>query len=66
VLVFFHGGGLINGSGDQTTVPCSARKNGIVVVSFNYRLDVFGFLGHPPFWSKVRAASSSSARTSGG
>jgi para-nitrobenzyl esterase len=47
VLVFIHGGGLVNGSGDQHDGALMARTNGIVVVSFNYRLGVFGFLAHP-------------------
>jgi para-nitrobenzyl esterase len=47
VLVFIHGGGLINGSGDQHDGALMARSNGIVVVSLNYRLGVFGFLAHP-------------------
>ena len=47
VLVFIHGGGLVNGSGDQHDGALLARSNGIVVVSFNYRLGVFGFLALP-------------------
>jgi para-nitrobenzyl esterase len=47
VLVFIHGGGLVNGSGDQHDGALMARTNGIVVVSLNYRLGVFGFLAHP-------------------
>ncbi len=47
VLVFIHGGGLLNGSGDQHDGALMARTNGIVVVSLNYRLGVFGFLAHP-------------------
>jgi hypothetical protein len=39
------------------------RHRGRVVQLLAGRL---GFLGHPPFWSKLRVASSSSARTSGG
>src|SRR3954447_5785619 len=47
VLVFIHGGGLVNGSGDQHDGALLARSNGIVVVSLNYRLGVFGFLALP-------------------
>jgi para-nitrobenzyl esterase len=47
VLVFIHGGGLFNGSGDQHDGALLARSNGIVVVSFIYRLGVFGFLALP-------------------
>ena len=47
VLVLIHGGGLVNGAGDQHDGALLARTNGIVVVSFNYRLGVFGFLALP-------------------
>ncbi len=48
VMVWIHGGGLTGGSG---TVPLydgedMARK-GVVYVTINYRLGVFGFLAHP-------------------
>jgi carboxylesterase type B len=47
VLLWIHGGGLINGSGDQHDGALLARTNRIVVVSINYRLGVFGFLALP-------------------
>jgi carboxylesterase type B len=47
VLFWIHGGGLVNGSGDQHDGALLARTNGIVVVSINYRLGVFGFLAAP-------------------
>jgi para-nitrobenzyl esterase len=48
VLVWIHGGGFAQGSG---TTPSQggqglARK-GVIVVTFNYRLGVFGLLAHP-------------------
>lgn len=48
VLVFIHGGALTEGSGaiDTYNGEKLARK-GIVVVTINYRLGVFGFLAHP-------------------
>jgi para-nitrobenzyl esterase len=48
VLVYFHGGGFGAGSGDEPRYDGEnfARK-GIVVVTVNYRLGVFGFLAHP-------------------
>jgi para-nitrobenzyl esterase len=48
VLVYFHGGGFVAGSGDEPRYDGTnfARK-GIVVVTVNYRLGVFGFLAHP-------------------
>src|SRR5689334_1251366 len=44
VHVFIHGGGLVNGSGAQNDESQLVRETGVVGVSFNYRLGVFGFL----------------------
>ncbi|TFV93054.1 carboxylesterase family protein [Algoriphagus kandeliae] len=48
VMVWIHGGGFSAGSG---TVPLydgeALAKKGIVVVTINYRLGIFGFLAHP-------------------
>jgi len=48
VMVWIYGGALDNGSG---SVPLYAgdtlAKHGVIVVTFNYRLGVFGFLAHP-------------------
>lgn len=48
VIVWIHGGAFINGSG---TVPLYNGENiaqkGVVFVTINYRLGVFGFLAHP-------------------
>jgi para-nitrobenzyl esterase len=48
VIVWIHGGGFINGSG---AVPIydgvSMAKKGIVFVTINYRLGIFGFFSHP-------------------
>ena len=48
VMVWIHGGGFSGGSG---TVPLydgeELAKKGIVVVTINYRLGIFGFLAHP-------------------
>jgi para-nitrobenzyl esterase len=48
VLVYFHGGGFGAGSGDEPRYDGEnfARK-GVIVVTVNYRLGVFGFLAHP-------------------
>lgn len=48
VMVWIHGGGLRVGSAAEPLYDGEeiARK-GVVVVTFNYRLDVFGFLAHP-------------------
>jgi len=48
VMVWFHGGGFIAGASSEPRQDGEnlARK-GVVVVSMNYRLGVFGFLAHP-------------------
>jgi carboxylesterase type B len=47
VLVFIHGGGLNNGSSTQHDMAKIVRETGVVGVTMNYRLGVFGFLGLP-------------------
>lgn len=47
VYVFIHGGGLVNGSSNQASGDKIVRETNAVVVSMNYRLGVFGFLGLP-------------------
>jgi para-nitrobenzyl esterase len=47
VYVFIHGGGLLNGSSNQADMAEIVRRTGVVGVSFNYRLGVFGFLSVP-------------------
>ncbi len=42
-----HGGGLVNGGGDQHDGSLIVGTDHIVVVSVNYRLGVFGFLSVP-------------------
>jgi para-nitrobenzyl esterase len=48
VLVWIHGGGNVEGS---AAIPIydgeQLARRGVVVVSINYRLGVFGFLAHP-------------------
>src|SRR6266850_2804672 len=48
VLVYFYGGGFVAGDGSEARyqVESMARK-GIVALTVNYRLGVFGFLAHP-------------------
>jgi len=58
VLVMIHGGGLVNGSGDQHDGALLARTNGMAVVSFNYRLGVFGFLALPALSAEAADHSS--------
>ena len=48
VMVWIYGGGLDNGSGAEPLYAGDAlAKRGVIVVTFNYRLGVFGFLAHP-------------------
>jgi para-nitrobenzyl esterase len=48
VLVYFFGGGLIAGDGSEYRYDGeSMPAKGIVSVTINYRLTVFGFLAHP-------------------
>ncbi|MFJ4775945.1 carboxylesterase/lipase family protein [Streptomyces sp. NPDC088762] len=47
VMVWFHGGGFVNGSGDQYRPERPAAGGDAVVVTVNYRLGVFGLFGHP-------------------
>lgn len=48
VYVFIHGGSFIHGDGSQPAYDGeSMAEQGIVYVSINYRLGVFGFMSHP-------------------
>ena len=51
VMVWIHGGGLMSGSGDSLLYSGDllAGRHDVVVVTFNYRLGVFGFLAHEEF-----------------
>ncbi len=48
VLVYFFGGGFVAGDGSEPRYDGeSMAKKGIVVVTVNYRLNIFGFFAHP-------------------
>lgn len=48
VLVYFYGGGFIAGDGSEPRYDGeSMATKGIVAVTVNYRLGIFGFLAHP-------------------
>lgn len=47
VFFWIHGGGLVNGSSNQHDAALIVRNTGVVVVTINYRLGVFGYLAHP-------------------
>jgi len=48
VLVWIYGGGFVNGGSSPPTYSgAELAKQGVVVVSFNYRIGRFGFFAHP-------------------
>ncbi len=48
VFVWIHGGALVSGASSQAIYDGAAlARQGIVVVSINYRLGVLGYLAHP-------------------
>ena len=48
VMVWIHGGGFVAGSSSEPRQDAgNLSKKGVIVVSFNYRLGVFGFLALP-------------------
>ncbi len=48
VLVYFYGGGFIAGDGSEYRYDGeSMARRGIVAVTVNYRLGIFGFMAHP-------------------
>ncbi len=59
VFVWVHGGGNVEGSGEWPPLGATLAKRGIVVVSLNYRLGVFGF------FSSAALNAESSHRVSG-
>jgi len=49
VMVWIHGGGFSQGSGNLPQLNGTAiPRQGVVLVTINYRLAMFGFLAHPP------------------
>jgi para-nitrobenzyl esterase len=48
VIIWIHGGGFYGGSGAQPLYDGSRlARRGVVVVTINYRLGIFGFFAHP-------------------
>jgi para-nitrobenzyl esterase len=47
VLVWIHGGGNVEGSAEWPPLGETLARQGVVVVSINYRLGVFGYFAHP-------------------
>lgn len=47
VMVWIHGGGLFDGASNPYDGSKLARQGNVIVVTINYRLNVFGFLAAP-------------------
>ena len=48
VLVYFYGGGYVAGDGSEPRYDgASMARKGVVTVTVNYRLHIFGFFAHP-------------------
>ena len=59
VMVWIHGGSNLNGAGSQPEYDGSnLASKGVVVVTINYRLDIFGFLAHPELTKESGTKSS--------
>ncbi len=59
VMVWIHGGGHQMGSGSFPMYNTNALpKRGVVLVTLNYRLGIFGFLAHPELSAKSRSGAS--------
>tara|TARA_B100001123_G_scaffold331033_2_gene373180 strand:- start:659 stop:2245 length:1587 start_codon:yes stop_codon:yes gene_type:complete len=59
VMLWFHGGGHNSGAGNPKIFDgTSLSKNGVIVVTINYRLGPFGFLAHPAFTAESAHDSS--------
>ncbi len=59
VLVFIHGGAFTGGSGSVPAYDGSTlAKKGLVVVTINYRLGIFGFLAHPELTAEAADSAS--------
>jgi para-nitrobenzyl esterase len=48
VMVWIHGGALVTGESNDYD-PTAMVKDGVIVVTINYRLGALGFLAHPAF-----------------
>lgn len=56
VMVWIHGGALVVGQSDDYD-PTEMVKEGVVVVTINYRLGVLGYLAHPALSAEQGGAS---------
>jgi para-nitrobenzyl esterase len=59
VIVWIYGGGFVNGGSSPPTYSgAPLARQGVMVVSFNYRLGRFGFFAHPQLTREAQAADS--------
>jgi len=59
VLVYFYGGGLTTGDGSEFRYAGETfAKKGIIAITVNYRLGVFGFMAHPALTAESKHHSS--------
>jgi para-nitrobenzyl esterase len=49
VIVWIHGGAFVGGASSLYPLDYMAKSGGVIVVSLNYRLGVFGFMAHSSF-----------------
>lgn len=47
VMVWIHGGGLFQGSSSDYDPSALVKEGKVIFVSFNYRVNLFGFFSHP-------------------
>ena len=66
MLVYFYGGGFVAGDGSEPRYDGeSMARKGIVALTVNYRLGVFGFLAHPELTQGVAASRLRQLRVAG-
>lgn len=59
VMVFIHGGGNTRGAASENQYDGAyLAQKGVVFVSFNYRMNVFGFMAHPDLTAESSRHSS--------
>ena len=56
VMVWIYGGGFFDGESDDYDGTRLAIEGDVIVVTINYRVNVFGFLGHPALDAEGHAA----------
>lgn len=65
VMVWIHGGALTRGSGSGATYDgTELAKKGVVLVTINYRLGVFGYMAHPALSAEAATGTSGNYGTS--